>query len=128
MKLISGIYNDQQLNKYLDYIDGAILMVPHFSLVYGDLDLDKAIDKLQKRDKTIIISLNKIFLENEKRTDSPGRGQRIRQEPPGGRLCGPFRRQVHLLPGFIRQLRRPQLLYAAALEPVHPGMGSAYCG
>ena len=65
MKLITGIYNNKQLNKYLDFIDGAILMVPHFSLVYEDLDLDKAIDKLQKRDKTIIISLNKIFLENE---------------------------------------------------------------
>lgn len=65
MKLISGIYNDKQLNKYLDFIDGAILMVPHFSLVYEDLDLNKAISKMKKLGKTIILSLNKIFTEDE---------------------------------------------------------------
>ena len=65
MKLISGIYNDKQLNKYLDFIDGAILMVPHFSLVYEDLNLKNAISVLKKRDKVIILSLNKIFTEDE---------------------------------------------------------------
>ena len=65
MKLISGIYNQKQLNKYLDFIDGAILMVPHFSLVYEDLDVDKAISLLRKNNKTIILSMNKIFTEDE---------------------------------------------------------------
>lgn len=65
MKLISGIYNDKQLNKYLDFIDGAILMVPHFSLIYEDLNVDKAIKELKKASKTIILSLNKIFTEDE---------------------------------------------------------------
>ena len=65
MKLISGIYNDKQLNKYLDFIDGAILMVPHFSLIYEDLNVDKAIKELKKASKTIILALNKIFTEDE---------------------------------------------------------------
>ena len=65
MKLISGIYNDKQLNKYLDFIDGAILMVPHFSLVYEDLNLEKAISTLKKENKTVILAFNKIFTEDE---------------------------------------------------------------
>lgn len=65
MKLISGIYNQKQLNKYLDFIDGAILMVPHFSLIYEDLNVDKAIKTLKKADKVTILALNKIFTEDE---------------------------------------------------------------
>ena len=39
MKLIAGIYNNKQLKTLAPYVDGVVLMVPHYAYVYEDLDI-----------------------------------------------------------------------------------------
>ena len=61
MELVLGIYKIEQLNKYIGYIDAAILMSKGLALVYEDLDLDLAIEACLKNKVKPIIAINKIF-------------------------------------------------------------------
>ena len=65
MKLISSIYNNSQLEKFAPYIDGAILMAPHYAYVYGDLDLDNALNYCKKNNIEPFISITRVFMEDE---------------------------------------------------------------
>lgn len=65
MKLVASIYNLKQLNKFISYLDGAILNVPFYSLIYENLDLDKAILFCQHHHVLPIISLNRLFHPDE---------------------------------------------------------------
>lgn len=61
MKIVSAIYNLKQLNKCLEYIDGAILNNKDTSLIYEDLDLDKAILLCKNNNVLPIIAINKML-------------------------------------------------------------------
>lgn len=65
MKLVSAIYNLKQLNKCLEYIDGAILNNKDTSLIYEDLDLDKAILLCKNNNVLPIISINKMLYPDD---------------------------------------------------------------
>ena len=65
MKLISSIYNNSQLEKFAPYLDGVILMAPHYAYVYDDLDLDAAIEYCHKNNIEPFISITRIFMEDE---------------------------------------------------------------
>ena len=55
MKITCSIYTLKQLNKFAKYIDCAVLNTKKYSLVYEDLDLDKAI--LFIPDNAILVSV-----------------------------------------------------------------------
>ncbi len=61
MEIISAIYNNEQLDKLINYADGFILMIKPFAICYGDIDLDSAISKIRSNNKKIILGLNKIY-------------------------------------------------------------------
>ena len=65
MEILSAIYNNEELNKLIDYADGFILMLKPYSICYGNIDLDLAIDILRKNNKKIILGLNKIYHPND---------------------------------------------------------------
>jgi len=66
MKIIASIYNNNQLSdKLIKYIDGVVLHVPHYSYVYENLLLDEAINTLKENNKLIILSISRIFMEDE---------------------------------------------------------------
>lgn len=65
MKIVSGIYNLKQLNKCINYIDGAILNNKDTSLIYEDLDLDKAILLCKNNNVLPIIAINKMLYPND---------------------------------------------------------------
>ena len=65
MEILSAIYNNEELNKLIDYADGFILMLKPYSICYENIDLDLAIDILRKNNKKIILGLNKIYHPND---------------------------------------------------------------
>jgi len=65
VEIISAIYNNEELNKLIDYADGFILMLKPYSICYENIDLDLAIDILRKNNKKIILGLNKIYHPND---------------------------------------------------------------
>lgn len=65
MQTIASVYNLKQLNKWVDYLDGAILNFKAFSLIYDELDIDKAIMILKNKNKGIILAINKMIYPNE---------------------------------------------------------------
>ncbi len=68
MKLISSIYNDLELKLNINYLDGAILMVPYLALNYdkeNNLNVDEAIKLLNDSNKIVILGINKIFKPSE---------------------------------------------------------------
>jgi len=65
VEILSAIYNNEELNKLIDYADGFILMLKPYSICYENIDLDLAIDILRKNNKKIILGLNKIYHPND---------------------------------------------------------------
>ena len=53
------------LEEVYSYIDAAVLMVPHYSYIFEDLDIDSAIELCQKAYIEPILSIQRIFFENE---------------------------------------------------------------
>ena len=65
MKITAAIYNNKMLEEVYSYIDAAVLMVPHYSYIFEDLDIDSAIELCQKAYIEPILSIQRIFFENE---------------------------------------------------------------
>lgn len=66
MKITASIYNFETLKNTAELIDSAVLMIPKYSLIHEEeFDLDKAIEFCNKNNIDPIISLNRIFLEDE---------------------------------------------------------------
>ena len=65
MKITAAIYNNKMLEEVYSYIDAAVLMVPHYSYIFEDLDIDSAIVLCQKAYIEPILSIQRIFFENE---------------------------------------------------------------
>ncbi len=66
MKYAVSIYENSELETLIDYIDCAVLMVPHLSYVYDEsFDVDKAISLCKSKGVEVIIAINRIFLERE---------------------------------------------------------------
>ena len=62
MEIISSIYSNEDVNNIINEIDGGIIMIPSFSLLYNkDLDVSLAIDILKKNNKKIILALDRIY-------------------------------------------------------------------
>ena len=61
MKITCSIYTLKQLNKFAKYIDCAVLNTKKYSLVYEDLDLDKAILFCENNNILPIIAVNKLL-------------------------------------------------------------------
>lgn len=65
-KVTLSIYNIKTLELYSDLIDTAILMTPRYSQVYEQrFNFDKAIKLCEERNIEPIISINKVFMEDE---------------------------------------------------------------
>ena len=65
MKLVCPIYKNSELNSLVGYVDSVILMVPHYSYIYDNLDLDSAIEFCKKNNIETILSITRVFMENE---------------------------------------------------------------
>lgn len=65
MKITASIYNNKTLEAVYPYIDAAVLMVPHYSYVFEDLNIDSAIEICRKAYIEPILSIQRIFMENE---------------------------------------------------------------
>lgn len=61
MKLVVSVYELKQLNKWISYIDGAILHIRGFSLIAGDMDIDQAIDVCLKNHISPILAIDKML-------------------------------------------------------------------
>lgn len=61
MKLVASVYTQQQLNKFLNYIDGAILNFAGYSLIYEDLNIDEALAVCRKNHITPILAVNRLY-------------------------------------------------------------------
>ncbi|MBQ3254083.1 MAG: U32 family peptidase [Acholeplasmatales bacterium] len=61
MKIVSSIYNIQELNNNIKNMDCALLMIPNISLVYDDLDIELALNICNSNNVIPIIALNKIY-------------------------------------------------------------------
>jgi len=65
MRITTSVYNLKQLNKFIEYIDAAILNNKDTSLIYEDLDLDKAILLCKNNNILPIIAINKMLYPND---------------------------------------------------------------
>ena len=66
MKYLVSIYKLDTLLSCKEYIDSAILMTPNYSQVYeNDFDLEKAINICLENNIEPVISINRIFMQNE---------------------------------------------------------------
>lgn len=66
MRFLVSIYNLSTLKQCKEYIDSAILMTPNYSQIYDDdFDLDTAIKYCLDNNIEPVISINRIFMENE---------------------------------------------------------------
>ena len=65
MKITAAIYNNKTLEEVYSYIDAAVLMVPHYSYIFENLDIDSAIEICKKSYIEPILSIQKIFFEDE---------------------------------------------------------------
>lgn len=61
MKLVTSIYEINEIEELKDYIEYALVAVPHLSVYYKDIDIDKAIQLLNKYNKKIILNINRIM-------------------------------------------------------------------
>ena len=66
MKFLLSIYNLETLKRCGDVIDSALLMVPNYSMIYEeDFDIDEAIKICESSNIEAILSISRIFMENE---------------------------------------------------------------
>lgn len=66
MKIALSVYNIETLKNSVNYIDSAILNVPYLSQIYEDsFNLDEAIELCESNNIEIVISLNRIVMEDE---------------------------------------------------------------
>ena len=66
MKITLSIYNIETLKNTAELIDSAVLMIPKYSLLYEDnFSLDDALDLCSNHKVEAIISLNRIYMEDE---------------------------------------------------------------
>ena len=66
MKITASIYNFETLKNAANLIDSAVLMIPKYSLIHEEeFNLDKTIKFCLENKIEPIISLNRIFLEDE---------------------------------------------------------------
>ncbi len=61
MRLVTSIYTIEDIENMHDYIDYALVAVPHLSVYYKDIDVKKAVDLLNKYNKNIILNINRIM-------------------------------------------------------------------
>ena len=62
MEIISSIYSLDELNIIINEIDGGIIMIPSFSLLYkNNFNFEEAIKLLKNKNKKIILALDKIY-------------------------------------------------------------------
>lgn len=71
MEIVSSIYTNEELNEYISYIDAALLMLPSYSMVYENLLLDDAINKLRENNKKIILCFDKIMHPSDMKEVKP---------------------------------------------------------
>lgn len=65
-KIVIPIYRNEDIDKLIALADEFILMTPHYAYVYDDsLDIDKAIELIKSHNKTPIIAINRIIMEDE---------------------------------------------------------------
>lgn len=66
MNFLLAVYNLNTLKTCKEFIDSAVLMTPNYSQVYeDDFNLDLAIKYCEENSIEPIISINRIFMENE---------------------------------------------------------------
>ena len=65
MKLVTSVYTLDQIEYLKESIDYALVAVPHMSVNYQDIDIDKAISLLKSYNKGIILNLNRIMHPND---------------------------------------------------------------
>ena len=66
MKFLVAIYNVETLKQCGDYIDSAVLMVPHFSQIYDNsFNLEEALKICEEKKIVPIIAINKLITEGE---------------------------------------------------------------
>jgi len=68
MKIASSIYTIEQLKSRIKFIDTAVIMVPHFAYIYDDIDIDEAIKICEENNIDIVLSITRVFMENEVET------------------------------------------------------------
>ena len=68
MKIVAPIYSNKNIDLLLENIDVALLNIPYFSMVYEDLEIDPALISCKKHNVEALISINRIFLEDELET------------------------------------------------------------
>ena len=61
MKLVTSIYTLSEIESLKDYIDYALVSVPHLSVYYKDIDIKDAVRLLKKYNKNIILNINRIM-------------------------------------------------------------------
>ena len=61
MRLVTSIYTIEDIENMHDFIDYALVAVPHLSVYYKDIDVKKAVDLLNKYNKNIILNINRIM-------------------------------------------------------------------
>lgn len=61
MKLVTSIYTLGEIVILKDYIDYALVQVPHLSVYYKDIDVKVAVYLLHKYKKNIILNINRIM-------------------------------------------------------------------
>ena len=61
MRLVTSVYTIEEIESLMDYIDYALVAVPHLSVYYKDIDVKKAVDLLNKYNKNIILNINRIM-------------------------------------------------------------------
>ena len=61
MKLVTSIYTLEELELLRDKLDYALIHIPHYSVNYKDINIDKALDYCFNNMIKPILSLNRIF-------------------------------------------------------------------
>ena len=61
MRLVTSIYTIEDIENMHDYIDYALVAVPHLSIYYKEIDVKKAVVLLKENNKNIILNINRIM-------------------------------------------------------------------
>ena len=61
MRLVTSVYTIEEIESLMDYIDYALVAVPHLSIYYKEIDVKKAVVLLKENNKNIILNINRIM-------------------------------------------------------------------
>lgn len=65
LRLVTSLYNLNQIEYLLDLIDYALVNVPKLSIHYENINIDDAINLLKKNNKGIILNINRIMHDSD---------------------------------------------------------------